>query len=117
MNVSLGSRRPGDAFDEFMRKWLPLAQACVRSVFRCASPRQSFKQPERLAYFAITEGHPLYMPVQECSESGILVAFIAKVIKVDDLFLAMCRIFSGTIKKNDEVFVIGESSKVKASEV
>uniref|UniRef100_A0A0N5AZU9 Elongation factor-like 1 n=1 Tax=Syphacia muris TaxID=451379 RepID=A0A0N5AZU9_9BILA len=115
MNINIRSRRPGEAFDEFMRNWLPLAHTCLRSVFRSCSPDQSFRKPERLTSIQLTDEHPLYEAVRNCDEnSSTVLLFVAKVIKLGDSLLAVCRIFSGTLCAGADLYVVGERGKCES---
>lgn len=106
MNVKIRSKRAVEAFDEFMRGWMPLTAACFRAACHSSPSCQSFTRPERLASLSLNESHPLSEAVKACDNTGITVVFIAKILHYGESVLAMCRILSGTIKKLDKLFLI-----------
>ncbi|EFO23343.1 hypothetical protein LOAG_05140 [Loa loa] len=106
MNVKIRSRRPVEAFDEFMRGWLPLTTACFRATI-CSSPScHSFTHPRRLASLSLNEHHSLYEIVKACDSSAATVVFVAKILQYGETILAMCRVLSGSIRKDDQLFLI-----------
>uniref|UniRef100_A0A0R3S4V4 Elongation factor-like 1 n=1 Tax=Elaeophora elaphi TaxID=1147741 RepID=A0A0R3S4V4_9BILA len=106
MNIKIRSRRPVEAFDEFMRGWLPLATACFRAAIFSSPSCQSFTHPCRLASLSVNENHPLYETVKACDSSAATVVFIAKILQYGETVLAMCRVLSGSIRKEDRLFLI-----------
>uniref|UniRef100_A0A915Q492 Tr-type G domain-containing protein n=1 Tax=Setaria digitata TaxID=48799 RepID=A0A915Q492_9BILA len=106
MNVKIQSRRPIEAFDEFMRGWLPLMAACFRAAIRASSSSQSFTNAGRLASLSLSENHSLYETIRACSSLGTTVVFVAKVLLCGETVLAMCRVLSGTIREKDQLFLI-----------
>lgn len=106
MNVKVRSRRPAEAFDEFMRGWLPLTKACFRAIILSSPPCHSFTHPCRLASLSINENHPLYETVKACDSSASTVVFVAKILQYGETILAMCRVLSGSVQKGDQLFLI-----------
>ncbi|CAG9531296.1 unnamed protein product [Cercopithifilaria johnstoni] len=106
MNIKIQSKRPAEAFDEFMRGWLPLTTACFRAVILSSPSCQSFTHPCRLASLSVNENHPLYETVKACDSSAITVVFVAKILQYGETILAMCRILSGCVRKEDQLFLI-----------
>ncbi|VDK82973.1 unnamed protein product [Litomosoides sigmodontis] len=106
MNVKIRSRRPAEAFDEFMRGWLPLATACFRAVIISSPSCQSFTHPCRLTSLSVSEDHPLYETVKACDSSASTVVFVAKILQYGEIIVAMCRVLSGNVRKGDQLFLI-----------
>ncbi|VDN33890.1 unnamed protein product, partial [Cylicostephanus goldi] len=81
LGVTIKSKRILDAFDEAMRTWLPLPQACFRACARAPSARSAFKNNHRMQYLIGNKSdHPLAKAVQECSPEGITVALVVKFV-------------------------------------
>uniref|UniRef100_A0A183ECH1 EFG_C domain-containing protein n=1 Tax=Gongylonema pulchrum TaxID=637853 RepID=A0A183ECH1_9BILA len=116
MNIKIRSKRAAEGFDEFMRGWLPLASACFRAATQASPSCRSFTRPGRLASLSLHETHPLNEAVKACDSTGITVLFIAKILHYGDSVLAMCRILSGSIHKDDELFLIENKPKNDDSE-
>lgn len=110
MGVKVKSKRVADAFDEFMRGWLPLSSACMRAVARSVSARDAFKRTNRLASLSLSKGHPMYEAVRSCSDDSFTVVYLAKVLQFGDRVIAMCRILSGHVAAGDELFAIDDKS-------
>uniref|UniRef100_A0A915BQM5 Elongation factor-like 1 n=2 Tax=Parascaris TaxID=6254 RepID=A0A915BQM5_PARUN len=113
MGVKIKSKRVADAFDEFMRGWLPLSSACMRAVARSVSARDAFKRTNRLASLSLTKGHPMYEAVSSCSDDALTVVYLAKVLQFGEKVIAMCRILSGHVAAGDELFGIDDKSSQK----
>ncbi|KHN87157.1 Elongation factor 2 [Toxocara canis] len=111
MNVKVRSRRLADAFDEFMRGWLPLSSACMRAIARSTSARCAFSRANRLASLSLSEGHPMYEVVRACSEDSLTVVYLAKVLQFSDKITAICRVLSGRIAAGDTLFAVGDKGK------
>lgn len=106
MNVKIRSKRPIEAFDEFMRGWLPVTTACFRAAILSSSSCHSFTHPRRLASLSLNENHSLYEAVKACDSSAITVIFVAKILQYEKTVLAMCRVLSGNVRKDDQLFLI-----------
>ncbi|MCP9264404.1 hypothetical protein DINM_022475 [Dirofilaria immitis] len=106
MNVKIRSKRPVEAFDEFMRGWLPLATVCFRAAILSSPSCHSFTHPRRLASLSLNENHCLYETVKACNNSAMTVVFVAKILQYGETVLAMCRVLSGSIRKEDQLFLI-----------
>lgn len=106
MNVKIQSRRPVEAFDEFMRGWFPLTMACFRAAVLSSPSCQSFTHPCRLASLSMNENHPLYETVKACDSLAATVIYVAKILQYGETVLAMCRILSGSVRKGDQLFLI-----------
>lgn len=106
MNVKIRSRRSVEAFDEFMRGWLPLTTTCFRAAIRSSPSCQSFTHPRRLASLSLNENHSLYETVKACDSSAATVVFVAKILQYGETVLAMCRVLSGSVQKEDQLFLI-----------
>ncbi|KAL3997708.1 Elongation factor Tu GTP binding domain family protein [Acanthocheilonema viteae] len=109
MNVKIRSRRPIEAFDEFMRGWLPLTTACFRAAVFSSPSCQSFAHPCRLASLSVSENHPLFEAVKACDSLAATVVFVAKILQYGESILAMCRILSGSVRKEDQLFLINNN--------
>lgn len=108
MNIKVRSKRSVELFDEFMRSWLPLNHACLRASVQGMSPRMSFSHPGRLSSFSLSESHRLFSPVKACSSDGVTIIYIAKILRYGESVLAMVRLLSGTVKKDDRLYLINE---------
>lgn len=109
MNVEIRNKRPVEAFDEFMRGWLPLTTACFRAAIHSSPSCQSFSHPLRLASLSLNENHSLYEIVKACDSSAATVVFIAKILQYGETILAMCRVLSGSVRKDDQLFLINNT--------
>ena len=94
----LKSRRIDDAFDEFMRLFLPLTRAAVRAIAKCKSPKETCAEDERLSIFVSPNNHRLWEALRLCDpEAEICVAYVAKLLLCDGKKVAMCRVLSGRL--------------------
>ncbi|MFH4974512.1 hypothetical protein AB6A40_001221 [Gnathostoma spinigerum] len=117
MHVTVKSRRPAEAFDEFMRNWLPLSEACLHAVKEAASPRLAFRRRGRLASLSIDDAcHPLHNIVHACNENATTVVFVAKLVLISHRTLGVCRVLSGTVQANDVLFIIGSRNHVNSDD-
>lgn len=102
----LKSRRIDDAFDEFMRLFLPLTSAVVKAIAKCKSPKGTFSEEGRILNFVSSGQHPLYNTIRQCDpESELTLIYVAKLLKCDERKVAMCRILSGKIEQGN-LFII-----------
>lgn len=104
--IRLVSRQPVAAFDEFMRKWLPLSRVCFRAVMNSSSARASFTRPGRLNALLLTEAHPLHNAVKKCSDEEKTVVYVAKILSCEETLVTMCRVLSGTTRVGDRLYVV-----------
>ncbi|VDN01784.1 unnamed protein product [Thelazia callipaeda] len=125
MNIEIRNKRATEAFDEFMRGWLPLTKACFRAAIQASPSSHSFTRLGRLASLSLHENHCLYEVVKACDRTGIAVIFVAKVLQYGKKVLAMCRVLSGSVRKNDnletvivsEVYLLMSREKIIVSQV
>ncbi|KAK0424232.1 hypothetical protein QR680_008561 [Steinernema hermaphroditum] len=114
---SLRSRRAEEAFDEFMRLWMPLSRAAIRACAKAKSAKKAYNNEERLCSILGNEGvqHPLFAILKECDASDdTTVLFVAKILRSAGHNVAMCRVMSGTVKEGDQLFVVGEKKRTQA---
>ncbi|KAE9416429.1 hypothetical protein Angca_009136, partial [Angiostrongylus cantonensis] len=108
IGLRIKSSRTPDAFDEAMRTWLPVSQACFRCCARAPSPRTAFSNRYRIQYLVGHKtNHPLKNPIQECSRTGLTVALVVKFIAIEGQKFSVCRIFSGQVTVGEQLYVIG----------
>lgn len=98
---ALKSRRVDEAFDEFMRNWLPLTSAVVKACARACSPETAFARDERVnSALDSDENHPLREPIRQCDPtSDFTTVVVSKLFKSEDKRIALCRILSGTVRR------------------
>uniref|UniRef100_A0A0K0CZY3 Elongation factor-like 1 n=1 Tax=Angiostrongylus cantonensis TaxID=6313 RepID=A0A0K0CZY3_ANGCA len=89
IGLRIKSSRTPDAFDEAMRTWLPVSQACFRY-------QSSTEKPD-------TGMLPNRWPVN----SGLTVALVVKFIAIEGQKFSVCRIFSGQVTVGEQLYVIG----------
>lgn len=116
MDIKLKSKRIVEAFDEFMRNWIPLSNACFHAIQQSQSPLTSFTRPNRLSSIGINTGNKLCKAISSCDENDIAVVFVAKILSHGENILAICRILSGSVKIGDNLFIIGDRRKVHSNE-
>ncbi|RCN43283.1 hypothetical protein ANCCAN_10697, partial [Ancylostoma caninum] len=112
LGVQIKSRRVLDAFDEAVRTWLPLSQACFRACARAPSARTAFHNKHRMQYLVGNKKeHPLSNAIQECSPTvyptGITIILVVKLIRMEGRKLAVCRVFSGRVRAGEELYLLG----------
>lgn len=108
MHTNIRSKRIVDGFDEFMRSWLPLSEACLRAVTYATNARDAFKRSNRLASLSLMDDtHPMYNHVYNCSQDSVTILYLTKILHFDDANVtAICRILSGHIAVGDELYTI-----------
>uniref|UniRef100_A0A1I7Y724 Elongation factor-like 1 n=1 Tax=Steinernema glaseri TaxID=37863 RepID=A0A1I7Y724_9BILA len=114
---SLRSRRAEEAFDEFMRLWMPLSRAAIRACAKAKSAKRAYNNEERLCSILGNEGvqHPLFPTLKQCdADNETTVLFVAKILRTAGHNVAMCRVMSGTVKTGDRLFVTHEKRHVPA---
>ncbi|CAJ0595799.1 unnamed protein product [Cylicocyclus nassatus] len=117
LGVTIKSKRILEAFDEAMRTWLPLPQACFRACARAPSARSAFKNNRRMQYLIGNKtDHPLAKAVHECSPEGITVALVVKFVRNEGRKCAICRIFSGKLTAGQELYVLGRKALKEGTE-
>ncbi|EYC20240.1 hypothetical protein Y032_0022g525 [Ancylostoma ceylanicum] len=108
LGVQIKSRRVLDAFDEAVRTWLPLSQACFRACARAPSARTAFHNKYRMQYLlGNKKEHILSNAIEECLPSGITVVLVVKLIRMEGRKFAICRVFSGKIRTGEELYLVG----------
>uniref|UniRef100_A0A0N4ZH40 Tr-type G domain-containing protein n=1 Tax=Parastrongyloides trichosuri TaxID=131310 RepID=A0A0N4ZH40_PARTI len=109
MNITVKSKRINEAFDEFMKQWMPLTKACVRSVYRCNSTKTCFKNEDRLKSLLQTNDHPLMEYVRNADEnSNYTILIVAKVFKYGDKKVGMCRVLSGKVTDGQKLYFLND---------
>uniref|UniRef100_A0A914CGN0 Elongation factor-like 1 n=1 Tax=Acrobeloides nanus TaxID=290746 RepID=A0A914CGN0_9BILA len=112
----LKSRRIDDAFDEFMRLFLPLTRAAVRAIAKCKSPKETCAEDERLSIFVSPNNHRLWEALRLCDpEAEICVAYVAKLLLCDGKKVAMCRILSGRLVNGTLLYIVDSNQDQSSS--
>ncbi|VDM53405.1 unnamed protein product [Angiostrongylus costaricensis] len=99
IGLRVKSSRTPDAFDEAMRTWLPVSQACFRCCARAPSPRTAY----RIQYLHFLRYLETYMTIQ---------ALVVKFIAIEGQKFSVCRIFSGQVTVGEQLYVIGRRSRL-----
>ncbi|KAH7696862.1 Elongation factor Tu GTP binding domain containing protein [Aphelenchoides avenae] len=109
----LKSRRVDEAFDEFMRNWLPLTSAVVKACAKASSPETAFSRDERLNVILDSdENHPLREHIRQCDPtSDFATVVVSKLFKHEEKRIALCRILSGTVRTGQELHVAGSKEE------
>lgn len=95
---TLKSRRIDDAFDEFMRLFLPLTRATVRAIAKCKSPEKTFSDESRLLNFVSSRESKLWPLIQNSDpNSDCCLVYVAKLLMCEKKKVAITRILSGTL--------------------
>ncbi|WKX88079.1 hypothetical protein Q1695_008027 [Nippostrongylus brasiliensis] len=117
LGFTVKSRRILEAFDEAMRTWLPIPQACFKACARAPSARTAFLNNNRMQYLTANRSdHPLRRAIQECSAAGVTVVLVVKFVSMDGRKFAVCRVFSGRVAAGDKLFVLGRKALKEGTE-
>jgi translation elongation factor EF-G len=97
------SKQMADAFPEFMRSWLPLSTAVIKSIARCISAQDAFKTTERMqVIFPANDSDQLFNAVRTCNPDNQLCSvFVVKLFCIDEQKVALVRVMSGTLQKGN----------------
>uniref|UniRef100_A0AC35U464 Tr-type G domain-containing protein n=1 Tax=Rhabditophanes sp. KR3021 TaxID=114890 RepID=A0AC35U464_9BILA len=105
MGITTKSKRVPEAFEEFMKQWMPLTKACVRAVYRCSSAKVAYQNEDALKSLLQSEEHPLWEDIKGANEDSVRsVLIIVKVLNYNGRKIGMCRVLSGRVNIGDELF-------------
>ena len=91
-----------------LRTWLPLAEELIQLMLDLPSPLTA--QKDRCSVVA-SESSSYFEALRTCDPQGPLVVFCGKTFRGKEGNFAVARVFSGTIRRGQEVFFSNELSK------
>ncbi|CAD8210299.1 unnamed protein product [Paramecium pentaurelia] len=95
-----------------MSKWINVSDNLIQMIiYHLPSPKQA--QQYRTSYFYEgSQNNQVAQSIKNCNPNGPFVMFISKVIQVGrDNYIAFGRIFSGTIKQDQQIRIMGSNFK------